>query len=195
MSRVTIIHKELKVDYASKLTDQLKELEYFEGTYGDYTIKRLQRWYHISMRYIHPEWPIFRRWVPCRYTDELLETQKDISNTTTKLLNADSDSWTANSMLINLYEDGTNIIPKHSDSEYIFGDNPTIAVLSIGATRTIRFTPKSHYKDGKIMDFELKSNSLLIMADETQKVYQHEILKDPTVTEPRYSLTFRKHCV
>lgn len=190
MSRVTIIHQELKNDYASKLLPQLKELEYFEGTYGDYTIKRLQRWYHTKNRYINTDWPIFERWIPRKYTPELLSTQNEISELTTDILKI--KKWRANSMLINLYTDGTNIIPKHSDSEHMFGDNPVIAVLSLGATRTIRFTPKKDF-DGEIIDIELKSNSLLIMADETQKCYQHELLKDSSITEPRYSLTLRYH--
>ena len=98
-----------------------------------------------------------------------------------------------------LDENGKNIIPKHRDSEDIFGQNPTIAVLSIGTPRIIRFTPVNPtIKSVKAIsndtiDIILEHGSLLIMSGTMQKYYCHEILSDDNITDSRYSLTFREH--
>ena len=40
-----------------------------------------------------------------------------------------------NSCLVNLYENERDYVAFHADDEEIFGDSPTIASLSFGATR------------------------------------------------------------
>ena len=87
------------------------------------------------------------------------------------------------------------VIPKHRDKESIFGDNPTIIILSVASTRTIRFSPVNPHSPslkaiGPIIDIDLKPNSLLIMKGTTQKYFCHEILESDSLF-PRYSLTFR----
>lgn len=191
----SIIHYEpLTTDYTTELRPHLESLHYHSGFYKDRKISREQIWFHKSGRYINPDWPIFERWTPTEYTPELDHVQTEIVNLTKTLLKRD---FTPNSMLINRYLKGINIIPKHTDSEHIFGDNPTIAVLSVGATRTIRFTPiEPSLLDSSVpdsIDIKLTDNSLLIMAGTTQKYYTHELLKEPTVETPRYSLTIREH--
>ena len=106
--------------------------------------------------------------------------------------------WSSNSILINKYINGKNIIPKHRDSENIFGDNPTIAVYSVGSPRIIRFTRVGTNNNKKLkgetpIDIKLEEGSLLIMSGTVQKYYVHEILKDDTITDTRYSLTLRNH--
>ena len=191
-----ISYEKLPKDYASSLHTHLTTLKYYSGEYDDREICRQQRWYHTEHKYFNPTWPFYERWQSLEYDELLLTLQEEINKTVVAKLKTD---WTANSLLINRYINGGSIIPKHRDSEEIFGDNPTIAVLSIGATRTIRFTPidpntkslKAVTKD--LIDIELESNSLLIMAGTTQKYYCHEILKEEKSTLPRYSLTFRDH--
>jgi alkylated DNA repair dioxygenase AlkB len=94
-----------------------------------------------------------------------------------------------NSMLANLYRDGSDSNGWHSDDEKELGKNPVIASLSLGITRRFDFR---HKITGDKKCFELKSGSLLIMAGETQHFWKHQIAKTKKVQEGRINLTFRK---
>ena len=105
-----------------------------------------------------------------------------------------------NSCLINKYRDGKDYIAPHRDSKLSFGDSPIIAILSLGQTRTLRFTKvEDNYKNKAlarkdknniIIDFELEDNSLFVMSGDSQTNYSHQLLKDDSDKE-RYSMTFR----
>ena len=204
-----IYYEPLEKDYTSDLLPHLESLTYHSGYYKDRKISRDQIWFHQSKRYINPEWPIFERWNPKEYTPNLLHIQTHITNHIKETLKT---NFVPNSLLINRYATGLNIIPPHSDSEHIFGDNPTIAILSVGAVRTIRLTiidppqadsapadsapadsAPADSAPADTIDIKLENNSLLVMAGTTQKYYRHELLKDSTIKSPRYSLTMREH--
>lgn len=92
-----------------------------------------------------------------------------------------------NSLLINYYEDGSNYIGAHSDDSRWLA-NGTVASLSIGTTRLMRFRDLNK----KIIeDIQLTDGDVLVMED--QDKYTHEIPKQLRVKEDRYSITFRKH--
>ncbi|RUS30085.1 hypothetical protein BC938DRAFT_479871 [Jimgerdemannia flammicorona] len=80
-----------------------------------------------------------------------------------------------NTVLLNMYEDGSVYIGAHSDDV------------------------KGHKEGGAIATkrtkFILPEGSVLVMKGDTQKYYKHEIPKDPTVTEGRISLTYRQRNV
>jgi alkylated DNA repair dioxygenase AlkB len=103
-----------------------------------------------------------------------------------------------NSVLINSYEHGKIIIPKHRDNEDIFGENPIVMIVSLGSTRTLRFSrvePNvSSLKSirAEVIDIDLKPKSMLLMTGTTQKYFCHELLPSNSM-EPRYSMTFRHH--
>ena len=91
-----------------------------------------------------------------------------------------------NAVLCNLYRDGNDSVGLHADAEPEMG--PVIASLSLGAERLFRLKGK----DGRVAFSErLPAGSLLIMAGATQKNFQHEVPKEPRVTQPRINLTFR----
>uniref|UniRef100_A0A1I8JCX4 Fe2OG dioxygenase domain-containing protein n=1 Tax=Macrostomum lignano TaxID=282301 RepID=A0A1I8JCX4_9PLAT len=94
-----------------------------------------------------------------------------------------------NSCLINFYKDGSINIPWHSDDEVELGPNPTIASISIGATRDFHMRPKG--STNIAWSQRLASGSLLVMSGATQSHLQHAVLKDPKVKELRVNLTFR----
>lgn len=48
------------------------------------------------------------------------------------------------------------------------------------------------HNKGIMMDFQLEDNSIFIMMGASQKYYTHEILKDTSIIEKRYSVTFRE---
>lgn len=98
---------------------------------------------------------------------------------------------TFNGVLLNMYRDGNDSISWHSDNEREFGDRPVIASLTFGATRKFRLRHK-YRKDLDVVELPLEDGSLLIMAGDTQRFWEHEIRKSKTVTGPRINLTFRR---
>ena len=94
-----------------------------------------------------------------------------------------------NSVLINLYRDGQDSNGWHADNEPELGTEPVIASLSLGAVR--RFRLRNNADKKQIINLDLPSGSLLLMAGKTQQCWQHCITKTTRVVEPRINLTFR----
>lgn len=95
-----------------------------------------------------------------------------------------------NSVLCNLYRDGTDSMGFHADAERELGPEPVIASLSLGATR--RFQLRHRRAAGDRLDLELRDGSLLIMRGALQQHYRHAVPKQRAITEPRINLTFRR---
>lgn len=94
-----------------------------------------------------------------------------------------------NSVLANLYRDGRDSVGWHSDDEPELGATPVIASLSFGATRAFRL--RSRATREAALSLDLAHGSLLVMAGDTQRLYQHALPKRTSVTRPRINLTFR----
>ncbi|HUA79256.1 MAG TPA: alpha-ketoglutarate-dependent dioxygenase AlkB [Dyella sp.] len=97
-----------------------------------------------------------------------------------------------NSVLANLYRGGQDSMGWHSDDEPELGSQPVIASLSLGAERRFRFRRRA--PRGKRVDsvgLPLSHGSLLCMAGDTQRHYQHDVPKSSSVTGMRINLTFR----
>ena len=194
-------YKKMNIIEECIILNYLKSLNYKKGDYKGREICREQRWYHRNGKLFHPKWGDFERWRSFEYDVILDYIEKKVNNTVNNVLFENSKfKWYSNSILINKYENGYNIIPKHRDSEVIFGDNPIIAIYSTGAPRTIRFRRvhidcNKSMKNIKPIDILLEPGSLLIMSGSTQKNYTHEIVREPHITEQRYSLTFRNHVI
>jgi alkylated DNA repair dioxygenase AlkB len=95
-----------------------------------------------------------------------------------------------NSVLANLYRDGRDSVGWHSDDEPELGPTPVIASLSFGATRTFRL--RSRTTRAAALPLDLVHGSLLVMAGDTQRLYQHALPKRAGVAAPRINLTFRR---
>lgn len=95
-----------------------------------------------------------------------------------------------NSVLANLYRDGADAMGWHSDDEPELGPRPVIASLSLGAQR--RFRLRDRRQRGRSFGIELASGSLLIMAGDTQRHYQHALPRTRAGVGPRLNLTFRR---
>lgn len=94
-----------------------------------------------------------------------------------------------NSVLANLYRDGSDSMGCHADDEKELGEDPVIASLSFGDSRLLRF---KHRKTGFKLDLDLRHGDLLIMAGELQHHWQHKLPKTRKVKQPRINLTFRR---
>lgn len=100
-------------------------------------------------------------------------------------------SATFNSALLNYYRDGQDSMGWHQDNEKELGLNPTIASLSLGATRKFQL---KHIGDTLIprQEIALTHGSLLIMSGEIQHYWKHQIPKTQKVITDRINITFRK---
>jgi alkylated DNA repair dioxygenase AlkB len=94
-----------------------------------------------------------------------------------------------NGVLLNRYRSGQDSMGWHSDDESEFGEQPVIASVSFGGTRTFRFKHKKR-KELKAC-VELTHGSLLIMRGGTQANWLHQIPKTAKPVEERLNLTFR----
>jgi len=94
-----------------------------------------------------------------------------------------------NSVLVNLYRDGRDSVSWHSDNEAINGREPTIASVSLGATR--RFDLR-HRETKETVKVDLDDGSLLVMSGLSQQCWVHQIAKTKSKVGPRINLTFRR---
>jgi alkylated DNA repair dioxygenase AlkB len=94
-----------------------------------------------------------------------------------------------NSVLVNLYRDGNDSVSWHSDNEAVNGSEPTIASVSLGATR--RFDLR-HKESGETVRVDLEDGSLLVMSGLSQHCWVHQIAKTKTKVGPRINLTYRR---
>ena len=94
-----------------------------------------------------------------------------------------------NSVLVNLYRDGKDSVSWHSDNEAVNGREPTIASVSLGATR--RFDLR-HKATKETVRADLEDGSLLVMSGLSQHCWVHQIAKTASVVGPRINLTFRR---
>jgi alkylated DNA repair dioxygenase AlkB len=95
-----------------------------------------------------------------------------------------------NSVLLNRYRTGRDSVSWHADDEPEFGDQPVIASVSFGATRTFQLRHKRR-KDLKA-SVELTHGSLLVMRGGTQENWVHQVPKTAKLVGERLNLTFRR---
>lgn len=94
-----------------------------------------------------------------------------------------------NSVLANLYRDGSDHMGWHADDEPELGEQPVIASVSLGAVRQMQFRPRPRGHIAARVD--LGPGSLFVMAGDTQQRYQHRIPKTARALGARINLTFR----
>lgn len=118
---------------------------------------------------------------PKPFTKELLELKKKVEVISKS---------TFNSVLLNLYRDGSDSNGWHADNEKELGINPVIASISLGAKRLF------HFKHRKLPNekhkIHLENGSLLLMAGEMQHHWLHQIPKTKKPIRERINLTFRR---
>ncbi len=95
-----------------------------------------------------------------------------------------------NSVLLNLYSNGSESMGWHSDDEKGLGEAPNIASLSFGAIR--RFDIR-HKRTGETVSLPLDPGRLIVMKDQSQSHWKHQVPKQLRVKEPRINLTFRTY--
>lgn len=94
-----------------------------------------------------------------------------------------------NSVLANLYRDGQDSMGWHADNEPELGAQPVIASLTFGEERVFKLR---HQHSKQRVDLPLAHGSLLVMAGDTQRYWQHSISKSRQPMAARINLTFRR---
>ena len=94
-----------------------------------------------------------------------------------------------NSVMMNLYRDGSDGISWHTDAEPELGKNPIIGSVSFGQSR--RFMLRHRYDKTLKSEIELTHGSFLLMSGSTQHFWQHQIPKSSRKLGARINLTFR----
>jgi alkylated DNA repair dioxygenase AlkB len=93
-----------------------------------------------------------------------------------------------NSVLANAYRDGNDSMGWHRDDEPELGPDPTIASLSLGEERRFLVREAGERSAG----LTLEHGSLLVMAGEFQRRFQHSLPKTRRDIGLRINLTFRQ---
>ncbi len=117
---------------------------------------------------------------PHQWTAPLLAIKKDIESLI-------KHHFTT--VLLNLYRDGKDSNGWHADNEKELGSNPIIASLSLGATRVFQIKNNTNTDDK--LSIELEHGSLLIMKEDSQLFYKHQLPKTKKQINERINLTFR----
>ena len=96
-------------------------------------------------------------------------------------------------VLLNLYRDGRDKVSYHSDKDPSYGDNPTIASVSLGGMRKFVIRP---YREAPQESYsvELRSGDLIVMKGAMQRHWHHAV-PPCKKAEPRINLTFRQVAV
>jgi alkylated DNA repair dioxygenase AlkB len=98
--------------------------------------------------------------------------------------------FTFNSCLLNLYHNGSEGMAWHSnDQNHLDPEFTTVAIISIGAERFFKL--RETIKRDNQYKVTLEQGSLLLMLNQTQKYWQHEIPKMAAIKVSRISLTWR----
>ncbi|MGD2118236.1 MAG: alpha-ketoglutarate-dependent dioxygenase AlkB [Chromatiales bacterium] len=95
-----------------------------------------------------------------------------------------------NSVLLNLYRDGSDSVAWHSDDEPELGPEPNIASVTLGQERVFQIRHKQNKQHKHVV--KLPPGSLLLMQGRSQADWQHQVPKSRQPMLPRINLTFRQ---
>ena len=82
-----------------------------------------------------------------------------------------------NVALCNLYETGADSVGWHADDETIYGEDPVIASISLGATRDFLVRPVVREHGTRSMTMPLQNGDLFVMEGAFQEQWQHSLPK------------------
>jgi alkylated DNA repair dioxygenase AlkB len=90
---------------------------------------------------------------------------------------------------LNRYRDGNDSVAPHNDHLHELVPGHPIALLSLGAVRTMQIRSKGRPR--RALDLDLEPGSLLVMSYETQLHWLHGVAKTKRPVGERISLAFR----
>jgi alkylated DNA repair dioxygenase AlkB len=96
-----------------------------------------------------------------------------------------------NHVLANRYRSGDDSMGLHADDEPELGEDPVVAIVSLGTSRRLAVRPRRKGVRER-HDMDLGHGSLLIMGGACQRHYVHGVPRQPGLQRERISLTFRR---
>jgi len=93
---------------------------------------------------------------------------------------------------LNFYRDERDSVAWHNDRIAVFGSAPTIALVSLGATRRMLLRTKPVVARKRSLSLDLEAGSLLIMQGASQLNWEHSIPKEKRPIAARISVALRK---
>lgn len=118
--------------------------------------------------------------------DETLEWTDSLLTARARLERIAGHSF--NYALVNWYRDGTDYTGWHSDKMQYHSPGTGVAIISLGAERPLQFR---RVEGEQCAEIPLETGSLLLMHGSLQEHFEHAVPADPTIVEPRLSVTFR----
>ena len=94
-----------------------------------------------------------------------------------------------NSVSLNYYRNERDSVSWHSDHVEELVVRPTIALLSLGATRRMQVRTKKRPR--RTHSIDLDAGSLFVMSGAAQEFWEHTIAKSPRPSDARISVAFR----
>ncbi len=95
-----------------------------------------------------------------------------------------------NSIGINRYRGESDSVAWHNDTLTDLIENPTIALVSLGAVRRMQVRTKAVPR--KTFELDLAHGSLFVMAGASQRWYEHRVPKESRRIGERISIAFRQ---
>ncbi len=99
---------------------------------------------------------------------------------------------TANHALVNRYRDQNDRMGFHSDNEPELGPDPVLASVSFGAPRRFVIQPKKKSRRAERQTLWLGHGDLCVMGGRFQHELRHGVPREPTATDERINVTFRR---
>lgn len=90
----------------------------------------------------------------------------------------------------NLYRDGSDSVAWHGDRERFVHEDPTVAIVSVGAPRPFQMRPRG---GGPSQSWLLGHGDLFVMGGACQHDWHHSVPKMAHAAGPRLSIMFRHH--
>jgi alkylated DNA repair dioxygenase AlkB len=144
----------------------------------------------FGRRVLQPRLIAWAGGLPYRYSGQTLEPRPATPTAAALMARVSAAAGVAfNHLLANRYRDGRDSMGLHADDERELGPDPTVATLSLGATR--RFVVKPRRGKEAATQLDLATGSLLVMNGACQRHYVHGVPRQPSVGDERLSLTFR----
>lgn len=98
-----------------------------------------------------------------------------------------------NACLATRYPNGTAAVGWHADDEPLFGENPIVVSLSLGAVRTFQVAPNGAARSGRAaLELQLGDGDLVVMGGSFQHLYKHALKKASKGVGSRLNLSFRQ---
>lgn len=167
-------------NYPNLIGDILEESKIISGNRGG---RKMCRMTAPGMKYTINRKPYSKK----NYTKTVAQVREEIEK------KIKFKNFYFNTCTLNYYKSGSCGFRLHSDYMIDLEEPMIIGTLTLGNSN--RVMQLQHIQTGKVLNIELKHNSLLMMGPMMQRRWHHGIPKDSKNKIPRLSLSFRRQKV